>query len=296
MVSILKNKKKLATKMKRIGWSIVRAVIIVGICYIILYPFLTKVINGFKSYSDLIDPTVVYFPRNLTWDYYKQVFEEMDYLRSFGNTLIISLVVALLQTAVAAVVGYGFGRFKFKGDKLLFGMVILMLLIPPQVILVPLFVRFKTFLGFINLIDTPWPTFIMAATGTGFKNGLFIFLTRQVFTNIPKELNEAAAIDGCGVFKTFFKIMLPSATTILTTVFLLSFSWQWTDTLYSGLFFQDTNILSNVVNKVGIGASTVLSGNLQNIGAILVILPLAVLYIFAQRAFVESIDNSGITG
>lgn len=296
MVSVVKNKKRMRTKAKFILWYMVRAVIIVGICYVILYPFLTKIINGFKSYDDLIDPTVEYFPRNPTLQYYIQVLKEMDYLKSFGNTLLISLVVAFLQTAVAAVVGYGFARFKFKGSKLLFAMVILMLIIPPQIILVPLFVRFKMFLGFINLIDTPWPTFIMAATGTGFKNGLYIFLTRQFFINMPKELNEAAAIDGCGVYKTFFKIMLPSATTILTTVFLLSFSWQWTDTLYNGLFFQDTNILSNAINKVGVGAPMAVSGNLQNIGALWVILPLAILYIFAQRAFVESIDNAGIVG
>ncbi len=296
MVTVIKNKKKLRAKVKNALWCTVRLVIIVGICYVILYPFLIKIINGFKSFDDLIDPTVEYFPRNPTLQYYKQVLGEMDYLRAFGNTLIISLVVALLQTAVAAVVGYGFARFQFKGSRLLFAMVILMLIIPPQTILVPLFVRFKTFFGFINLIDTPWPTFLMAATGTGFKNGLYIFLTRQFFINMPKELNEAAAIDGCGVYKTFFRIMLPSATTILTTVFLLSFSWQWTDTLYNGLFFQDTNILSNAINKVGVGAQMAIAGNLQNIGALWVVLPLAVLYIFAQRAFVESIDNAGIVG
>lgn len=286
----------IGVRFKKTSWSLVRTIIVIGICYVILYPFLTKIINGFKSYNDLIDPTVEYIPRNFTMQYYKQVLKDMNYLSSFGNTLIISLVVAFLQTAVAAFVGYGFARFKFKGNKLLFSMVIVMLLIPPQVIFVPLFVRFKTFLGFINLIDTSWPVFIMAATGMGYKNGLFIFLTRQVFMNTPKELNEAAAIDGCGVLKTFFRVILPSATTILTTVFLLSFSWQWTDTLYSGLFFQDTQILANVVNKVGIDASRVLAGNLQNIATLMVVLPLAVLYVFAQRAFVETIDNAGIVG
>lgn len=290
------DRKMIGVRFKKTSWSLVRTIIVIGICYVILYPFLTKIINGFKSYNDLIDPTVEYIPRNFTMQYYKQVLKDMNYLSSFGNTLIISLVVAFLQTAVAAFVGYGFARFKFKGNKLLFSMVIVMLLIPPQVIFVPLFVRFKTFLGFINLIDTSWPVFIMAATGMGYKNGLFIFLTRQVFMNTPKELNEAAAIDGCGVLKTFFRVILPSATTILTTVFLLSFSWQWTDTLYSGLFFQDTQILANVVNKVGIDASRVLAGNLQNIATLMVVLPLAVLYVFAQRAFVETIDNAGIVG
>ena len=292
----MKNGKSLRVRIRSILWYIVRLTIIVGICYVILYPFLTKIINGFKSYSDLIDPTVEYFPKSPSLEYYRRAIQEMDYLRSLFNTTAISLMVPLLQTAVAAVVGYGFARFKFRGNRLLFAAVILMLIVPPQTILVPLFVRFKLFLGFINLIDTPWPTFIMAATGTGFKAGLYIFLSRQFFMNMPKELNEAAAIDGCGVYQTFFRIMLPSARSILTTVFLLSFSWQWTDTLYNGLFFQDTAILSNVINRVGIGESMAVSGNLQNVAAILAIAPLAILYIFAQRSFVESIDNAGIVG
>lgn len=82
----------------------------------------------------------------------------------------------------------------------------------------------------------------------GYKNGLFIFLFRQFFRNIPHELDEAAAIDGCGPFKTFFHIMLPTAGTMITTVFLLSFSWQWTDTYYNGLFFKGFSVLPTVIN------------------------------------------------
>jgi len=293
---IFKNRAKLKNRTLSFLWGIVRTVIILGICFIILYPFYTKIVNGFKPYSDLIDPTVQYLPHQYTLENYIKAFKQMEYPTAFLNTFLVSLGVAILQTAVAALVGYGFARFKFRGNKLLFTMVILMLIVPPQTILVPLFVKFKLFLGFINLIDTPWPIFIMAATATGFKNGLYIFLTRQFFINMPKELNEAASIDGCGVFKTFFSVMLPSATSILTTVFLLSFSWQWTDTLYNGLFFKDTAILSNMTNVVGVGETMAVEGNLRNIAAILAILPLAILYIFAQKAFVESIDNAGIVG
>lgn len=296
MTEIFKNKAKLRARSLSLGWSLVRAVIIIGICFIILYPFFVKIVNGFKSFDDLIDPTVEYLPRVYSLEYWISAFEQMEYPKAFLNTLLVSLGVAILQTAVAAVTGYGFARFKFKGRNLLFLFVILMLIVPPQTILVPLFIKFKQFFGFINLIDTPLPVFIMAATGTGFKNGLYIFLARQFFINMPKELNEAAAIDGCGVFGTFFKVMLPSASTILTTVFLLSFSWQWTDTLYNGLFFQDTAILSNAINVVGMGESMAVSGNLQNVAAILAVIPLAVLYIFAQKSFVESIDNAGIVG
>jgi multiple sugar transport system permease protein len=174
--------------------------------------------------------------------------------------------------------------------------VIMMLIIPPQTIIVPVFMKFRFFIGFINLIDTPFPILIMALTTTGLKNGLYIFMFRQFFKNVPNELNEAASIDGCGVYRTFFKIMMPTAIPMLTTVFLLSFSWQWTDILYNSLFYKSTLLLSNVVSTVSTGELQALAGNLTNVAALLAVLPLALLYIFAQRAFVESIDRAGIVG
>ena len=294
MNSISKNKRGIITKAKHIAWSVVRGVIITGICYIILYPLLIKVLDGFKSYNDLIDPNVNFFPRRLTLEYYQEVIQLMDYKSSVLNTLLISFVLAFLTTAVAVLAGYGFARYKFKGSNILFVLVILMLLVPPEVILVPLYTSFKSFFGF-NLLNTPWPLFIMAITGTGYRSGLFIFLTRQAFTQVPKELSEAARIDGCNEFGIFYKVMLPSASTIMTTVFLLSFSWQWTDDIFSSLFLRSADILTNVVNRVT-NDNWYLNMSMKNSATILIILPLLVLYIIGQKGFTQTVDSSGLTG
>lgn len=280
------------------GWKIVRAVIILGLCFIILYPFFIKIINAFKGYSDFQNPTVRFIPKTFTIMNIVSVIEKMDYWTALRNTTLISLGSALLQMLVSASIGYGFARFKFKGNGILFAAVIATLIIPPQTIIIPIFLRFRFFLGFssLNLIDTPFPMLIMAMTGMGLKNGLYIFLFRQLFKNMPKELEEAAYLDGCGSFQTYFRVMLPGAGSMLLTVFLLAFSWQWTDTVYNSLFFSDLPILSNLVLDIGIGETGVMSSNYIGIASLLTILPVGIIYAFTQRFFVQSIDRSGIVG
>lgn len=280
----------------RFLWALLRAGLLIGLCYVILYPFFTKAINAFKTYDDLIDPTVRFLPKHLTTEYVQRALQKMQYPKALLNTMLLSTMVGAVQTIVCAVVGYGFAKFRFKGNGALFFFVILMLVVPPQTILVPLFTKFRFFLGSINLIDTPLPMLIMGLTCTGFKNGLYVFLFRQFFRNVPTELNEAASLDGYGPYRTFLHIMIPTAVPMLTTVFLLSFSWQWTDTLYNSLFFKNTPLLANTVSAVAAGELRAVAGNLTNAAALLAVLPLALVYIFAQKAFVGSIDRAGLVG
>lgn len=280
----------------RFLWALLRAGLLIGLCYVILYPFFTKAINAFKTYDDLIDPTVRFLPKHLTTEYVQRALQKMQYPKALLNTVLLSTMVGAVQTIVCAVVGYGFAKFRFKGNGALFFFVILMLVVPPQTILVPLFTKFRFFLGSINLIDTPLPMLIMGMTCTGFKNGLYVFLFRQFFRNVPTELNEAASLDGYGPYRTFLHIMIPTAVPMLTTVFLLSFSWQWTDTLYNSLFFKNTPLLANTVSAVAAGELRAVAGNLTNAAALLAVLPLALVYIFAQKAFVGSIDRAGLVG
>lgn len=284
---------------KSLLWKIVRAVLIFGLCYIILYPFFIKIVNAFKGFNDFFDPTVRFLPKSFTLDNIKVVIERMNYWVALRNTALLALALATIQTFISAFVGYGFARFKFKLNGLFFFLVILTLIVPSETIIIPLVIQFKSFLGIknFNLIDTPFPQLIMGLTALGFKNGLYIFMFRQFFKNIPKELEEASYLDGCGTLKTYFIIMFPSANSILVTVFLLSFSWQWTDTVYTSVFFKDTPILPNLINGLGMGSEMpIILSNYMNIGALLAILPIALLFIAAQRLFVQSIDRTGIVG
>ncbi len=281
------------------GWSIVRAVILLGLCFLILYPFFIKIVNGFKSLNDFLDPTVKYLPKEPTWDNWITAFKKMDYVHSLLRTLSVSLICGVLQTLISALVGYGFARFRFRGSKILFASVILVLLVPPQTILIPLYETFRQVLGNSNwsLINTMWPITILSLTGMGLRNGLYIFMFRQSFKNMPHELEEAAYIDGCGPFKTFFSVMLPSARSIILTVSLFAFSWAWTDIFYNDLFFGERTVLASAVSLLSkTFEESIMDSMLQNVGAVLAILPLAILYLFAQKAFVQSVERSGIVG
>ena len=278
-------------------WVIVRAIILLGLCYIILYPFFIKIINAFKTYSDFIDPTVRFLPKNFTLDNIKHVINEMNYWTTLRNTVVICLILSPLQTLVCAVTGYGFARFRFKLRGICFFFVIFSLIVPSQTILLPLYLKFKTFLGVFNLIGTPWPLVIMSLTGLGIKNGLYIFMFRQFFRNMPKELEEASYLDGCGTVRTFTKIMLPAATSTMVTVFLLSLAWQWTDTVFTPRFLDDIDIMSRNVNALMQSAGKPIEvANYVNIGAVLAVIPIALVYIVLQKFFVESIDRAGIVG
>lgn len=277
-------------------WKTVRFVLLIGLCYIILYPFFMKAINAFKSLSDFLDPTVRFIPKAATWDNIIKVITEMDYFTALRNTLLVSVTVSILQAMISALSGYGLARFAFIGNRLVFGLVIFSIIVPPGTIIIPFYLKFRNFLGLFNLLDTPFPMFILSLTGYGIKNGLFIFLFRQFFKNSPKELEEAAALDGCGAWRTFFLVMLPSAKSLIVITLLLSFSWQWTDTVYSSLFLIDFSVLSTAMSHIGGGALPIMVSNQQNIGALLSILPLALLYVVAQRFFVQSLDRAGLVG
>ena len=172
----------------RFCWAIVRAVLIIGISFMILYPFVVKIIVSFMSTNDLTDKTVMFFPREGSTYFIQRAVMNMDYWTALINSIWLSLVVSIFQLIVSCLAGYGFARFKFKGSNLLFVIVIVSLIIPPQTIMLPLYSTFRYFFGGLDLVNTLWPLAIMSATGLGLKNGLYIYLMRQFFRGMPKEL------------------------------------------------------------------------------------------------------------
>ncbi|MFY9568374.1 MAG: carbohydrate ABC transporter permease, partial [Acetivibrionales bacterium] len=259
------HRRHLYYSMARRSWSIVRGVIIAGICFLILYPTLVKLSVSFMPEQDIYDVTVRYVPKSPTLENYKTVLSAMRYNKAFWNTFKLSTLTSVMQLISCTVIGYGFARFRFKGRGVLFALVILTMIVPPQTLMIPLFLHFRYFdvLGIIsaitgqkgiNLLESYWPFVLMSLTGMGLKNGLYIYIMRQFFRGMPKELEEAAYVDGAGMLRTFGQIMLPSAVPAMVTVFLFSFVWQWTDTFYSSLFLMRTDVLAktaaNVSNQI----------------------------------------------
>lgn len=299
--------------------SICRAILMFGLCFLILQPLLNKISVSFMEERDLYDPTVVCIPQHFSTNNYRLAAGIMQYGTALKNSFIVSLTVAILQVAMCTLVGYGFARFKFPLRGFWFACVILVILIPPQTITTSLFLNFRFFdiLGLaklitgstLNLRTSVAPYYMMSFTCMGLKNGLYIYMIRQFFRNIPKELEEAAYVDGCGTLKTFVRIMLPDAKPIITSCFLFAFVWQWTDGFYSDMFLGSTRLvsisLSKMVDQIGayiakdLGAanmavSVAFSKAVLSTGTLMIIVPLLILYLFAQKGFVESLSMSGI--
>ncbi len=302
----------------RVFVTVCRAILLFGMCFLILQPILTKVSLSFMARKDLYDPMVISIPKHFTGENYQLAAMFMEYWSTLRNTLIVSGTIAILQVGMATLVGYGFARFDFPLKKFWFVCVILVIVIPPQTISTALYMHFRFYDifgliklitgGTINIQGSALPYYLMSAGCMGLKNGLYIFMIRQFFRTIPKELEEAAYVDGCGTLKTFLRIMLPDAKPILTSCFLFSFVWQWTDGFYTKLFLsQKITMLSlrvsNISNRLdgwmkatgdAGGADVGYINAIIATGTMLTIVPLIIIYLFAQKGFVESLSSSGI--
>lgn len=309
---------------QKVVWYLFRFLLLLGISYVILFPFYSKIASSFMSTEDFVDVTVRLIPKHPTLETYKAIIVDNKYFEALLNTFILSLVCGLLQTFISCLVGYGFAKFKFKGNNLLFLLVIFTMVVPHTTLQLSLFMKFRyfdilgiiNFLGggvtdFVNILDstsinfinTNWPLYILSATGLAYKNGLYIFLMRQFFKGIPDELEESAYLDGSGVFRTFFSIIIPLSVTMMITVFMFSFCWQWTDNFYTDLFYTTSgDILLPDIVKIPKSLDTNYAGQalytaaIRNTCGILIIIPLTILYLFGQKYIVQGIERSGITG
>lgn len=302
--------------------SVLKFILMLGVSYVILFPFLSKLAGSFMTKEDVIDATVSLIPKNFTLEQYKWIAIDNDYLKAFLTTLLLSLMCALLQTLVACLVGYGLSKFKFKGNKIIMLIVVVTMIIPHSAMDIAMARHFTAFdlgyimslggkgilgtlFGKIELTNTFWPFVILSLGGIGFKNGLYIYMMRQFFKGVPDELEESAYVDGSGTFRTFVQIILPLSIPMMITIFLFAFSWQWTDQFYTGLFFTSPDrpwVMPDLIKEIPIHLATSYAGKalyeqvIHNTVGIMIIAPLVVMYLFCQRYLVQGIERSGIVG
>ncbi len=305
---LLRQKQLLGTVTKWV-WTFVRLGLLIGLAYIILYPILFCLSISIRQPNDMLDPTVVWLPKNLTFDNVKFIFEKTEFASSFVRTAAMSLLCAVLQTLTCSVTGYGFARFKFKGRDLLFIIALLTFIVPPQIISMPLYIQYAdiTSATGIELLNTLFPMAFAAFMGQGLKAGLFIYLYRQSYKSMPKELEDAAYLDGCGPVRAFTDIMLINSAPIMLVSFLLSFVWYWNDYINVSLFFNKAKPLSVMLNGLSQTLTTMLNDTgmsyteleksvYTTTGCLLFLLVPIIIYIVLQKKFTESLMSTSIVG
>ena len=319
----LKNKLKESNTWILAGVNVLKFILMLGVSFVILHPFIAKIAASFMTKEDVIDATIGIIPKHPTLEIYKAIIVENLYFEAFLNTLLMSLMCAVIQTLIAAVVGYGLAKFKFRGNKLLMVFVIVTMVIPNTALQTALTDHFESFdLGVVqsfgyegilqlinggkdvDLTHTFLPMLILSLSGLALKNGLYIYMMNQFYKGIPDELEESAYVDGSGVFRTFVQIIIPLSVPMMITIFLFSFSWQWTDEFYDTVFFAGNDpvtmmpdIITTPPSLAANYAGTALYENvIRNTAGMMVIAPLIIMYLFCQRYLVEGIERSGIVG
>ena len=276
------NGNTIRRKMPTMIVSLARFLFLAIVGYIVLYPLLYMFVSAIKDNEALLD------------------IELMNFGKAIKQTLLVQVLSAAIEVFVCAFIAYGFARFKFKGKPLFTFFLILSLLIPIQMYSLSMSINFRN----LNIFSTPFVYWIPSLFGVGIRSGMMIFIYQQFFIGLPKELEDAAYIDGAGPVKTYFKIALPSSSVVITTVSVLSFVWHWNEYHLATLSFlsEDAplsmvmNFLTVYLQQIGIYKGWPEYSTLVSAACLMFIVIPLVLYMIFQRKFVRSIDRVGITG
>jgi len=274
---------------------------LIGVGFVFLFPLIYMVAFSFKSLYDLLNFTVNLVPTSFYLGNYTRYFEVVNFFPRLLETFYIAIVPSLLQTAVAAVIGYGFARFDFLGKRLLLLLVLATFIIPPQLLVIPQHILFN----YLGILESIMAYALPAASGQGINSAIFILIFYQTFRLLPKALEEAAQLDGAGHFIIFIRVGLPLAGSAAIVSFLFSFVWYWNETFLASIYFRDAlttlplqlqRFVDSFNEMFARQPDVNVNEGLEMAGTFLTILPLLILYFIMQRWFVESVDKSGIAG
>lgn len=288
-------------------------ILLIGLAFVFVYPFLFMIVTSLKSNADLSNLAVQWIPNELKFENYYIAWDLLKFGKYFKNSFVVTLLASLGHILSCSFIGYGFARYNFPFKKFLFGLVILAFIVPVQTIIIPLYLTYTNFGWTNSFLPLIVPTFF----GFGFKGALYIFLFRQFYLTLPRDLENAALIDGCGFLKTYWKVVFPLAQSTLVVALVLSVVWHWNDFYEPGIYISKAalgflppriNAIVSVVNappdalfemlaSLGLteGEDT-LNNAVIMAGTTLISAPILIFFAFAQRKFMQGIERTGITG
>ena len=289
----------------------VRYFFLLALSYVVLFQLFFMISQAIRPRSDLLNPSVVWIPTKLTLENFTVAFEKLDYLKTGLVSLWLMEISAFIEVMVCAVIAYGFARFEFKEKNVVFFLVLVTIIVPTQMLIIPMYLNYAHFdiLGvFKFLIDTfHLPDFrpqllntgltfwLPSLFGVGVRSGLFIFIYRKFFEGLPRELEEAAYVDGAGPLRTFVSVILPSSGVVFLTVTIFSTIWHWNESYMSDMYNKDNPPLAVKLDYVRTELQKD-SRSAAMAACLLFVLPMLVMYTILQRKFVQSIDRVGIVG
>ena len=283
------NKNILTFKSRRIVGNTIYNVFMLLLCFTLVYPFLWTFASAFKTnYQIFHESALNFIPSPWTFENFLSLAEIYDIGRMVFNGLYLALVIPLFSILVSSMAAYALSRLRFKGSSVIFILLLSTMMIPSYVTLIPNFAIMVK----LGLLNSHWALILRAAL-SGSATAIFLF--RQYFLSIPKDLENAAIIDGCSFSGVFFRIILPNSKPVLATVAILTFRGTWNAFLWPSVILQEDKLWTWTLG-LKVLSEWETSQAVLMAGSVISILPILIIYIIFQKQFVNSQMSSGFTG
>lgn len=284
--------------------------LLIGVTYVFLFPFLYMVVTACKTNADLNDVTVNWIPNSIKIDNFRMALEALNYGTGLKNTFLQTFLPTIGHLLSCGMAGYALARYKFKGQKFVFLLVIVSIIIPLQTLIIPSYILYSK----VGMLNSIWPIVLPCFFGIGLKGGLFVFIFRQFFLGLPKEIEEAAKIDGCSFLGTYFRVVMPMSKSSLLVVSVLSAVWHWNSSYEAGIYISKEGYkplasrISVIVDYVNnppdsfferlssASSEQVINVAVLMAGCLLILLPLIIGFAVVQRYFMQGMERSGLGG
>lgn len=270
----------------RIRHILVHVILLLGVA-IVIFPFLWMVLTSLKATGEALKIPPTIFPEKVRTEAYTTIVSSLPFAKVYMNTIIATVVTTLAQVLFCSMAAYAFARMEFPLKNVLFVLILSVLMVPGQIFLIPQY-RIIQRLGLLDTVPALFLPHLFSAFGT--------FLLRQFFMSLPKEIEEAAIVDGCGPFRVFAQIMLPLAKPGIVALSIFTIKYAWND-------FMWPLIVNTSMDKMTLGpALSTLQGQytteypMQMAGAVMAVIPLIVMFFLFQKQFIEGVAHSGIKG
>lgn len=267
--------------------SIILFIVCVLIALIMLIPFVWMLSASFKQNTEIFQTPYQWIPKALNFDNYKRVWTQVHFLQYYLNTVKVTVISVILQVITCSLAAFAFTKLKFPGRDKIFFAYIATMMVPWNAIMIPQFVIIKS----LGLYDTHAALILI-----GSFNAFGVFLLRQNMLSIPGEMNEAAKIDGCGVLRTYWNIIMPLSKGSIATLIILSFNQVWNDYMAPMIYLD-----SDSKKTIQLGLASFKQQYKADYGAIMAgtvcaVIPIIIVYAFAQKYIIEGMAHAGVKG
>ncbi|HIS25955.1 MAG TPA: carbohydrate ABC transporter permease [Candidatus Pullilachnospira intestinigallinarum] len=261
-------------------------ILIIG-AVIMLVPFVWMVLTSFKTYAETVKVPIQWLPAVWSWDNYREVLMRLDFIRYYGNTIIVTVLTTVLMLFIGSLSAFAFARMNFPFKNALFYMLLTVFMVPAQMTMIP---------KYLIISNLGWVDSLKALVIPNLFSVYTMFMLRQFFAALPRELEDAGKIDGCSYFRLYWNIEMPLCKSSVVAITVLNVLWCWNDLLWPLIATSSDKMRVLSVAMATLQGQHGTQYQLLMAAGVLAIIPMIIIYIFGQRYFIEGIAFTGVKG